>query len=110
MKTRKRKLLVGSILALLIIVAVLGRVRIASGNNFTLAKEETISGLLLIMAQNAELEEGSSVGGPVVMLCCNLIVDGKVDGGVFLISGNLMVKPHADVDGNVKVMSGNLSQ
>jgi hypothetical protein len=44
------------------------------------------------------------------MLCCNLMVDGRVDGSVFLMSGNLMVKPHAEVNGGLKVMSGNLSQ
>ena len=97
-------------LALLIFVLILGRVRIANERNFTLAKGETIPGLLLIMGQNAELEEGSSVEGPVIMLCCNLIVDGSVDGNVFLMSGNLKIESHADVDGKVNVMSGNLSQ
>ena len=110
MKTRKQKLLVGSFMALLLIVLTIGRVRISNERNFTLAKGETISGLLLIMGQNAELKEGSSVDGPVIMLCCNLIVDGNVDGSVFLMSGNLMVKTHAEVDGDVKVMSGNLSR
>jgi hypothetical protein len=110
MKTRKRKLLIGSFLALLIIVLAVGRVRISNERNFTLAKGETISGPLLIMGQNAELEEGSSVEGPVIMLCCNLFVDGNVDGSVFLMSGNLMVKSHADVGGSINVMSGNLSQ
>ena len=110
MKTRKQKLLVGSFLAFLLIVLIISRVRIANERNFTLAKGETIPGLLLIMGQNAELEEGSSVEGPVIMLCCNLIVDGRVDGSVFLMSGNLMVESHADVNGKVKVMSGNLSQ
>jgi len=110
MKTRKHKLLVGSFLALLIIVLTIGQVQITNERNFTLAKGETIPGLLLIMSQNAELEEGSSVEGPVIMFCCNLIVDGRVDGTVLLMSGNLMVESHADVDGDVKVMSGNLSQ
>ncbi len=110
MKTRKQKLLVGSFLAFLLIVLIISRVRIANERNFTLAKGEIIPGLLLIMGQNAELEEGSSVEGPVIMLCCNLIVDGSVDGNVFLMSGNLKVESHADVNGDVKVMSGNLSQ
>ena len=110
MKTRKQKLLVGSFMALLLIVLTIGRVRISNERNFTLAKGEIISGPLLIMGQNAELEEGSSVEGPVIMLCCNLTVDGKVDGSVFLMSGNLMVESHAEVDGDVNVMSGNLSK
>ena len=110
MKTRKQKIWIGSFLVLLIIVLAIGRVRISNERNFTLAKGETIAGLHLIMGQNAELEEGSSVKGPVIMLCCNLIVDGRVDGSVFLMSGNLMVEPHAEVDGDVNVMSGNLSK
>lgn len=110
MKTRKQKIWIGSFLVLLIIVLAIGRVRISNERNFTLAKGETISGPLLIMGQNAELEEGSSVEGPVIMLCCNLIVDGNVDGSVFLMTGNLMLQPHADVDGDVKVLSGNLSK
>ena len=110
MKTLKQKILVGSFLVLLIIVLTIGRIRIANERNFTLAKGENIYGPLLIMGQNAELQEGSSVEGPVIMLCCNLMVDGKVNGSVFLMSGNLMVKTHAEVDGDVKVMSGNLSR
>ena len=110
MKTRKQKIWIGSFLVLLIIVLSIGRVRISNERNFTLAKGETISGPLLIIGQNAELEEGSYVEGTVIMLCCNLIVDGKVDGSVFLISGNLMVESHAEVSGGVNVMSGNLSQ
>ena len=110
MKTRKQKIWIGSFLVLLIIVLAIGRVRISNERNFTLAKGETIAGLHLIMGQNAELEEGSSVEGPFIMLCCNLIVDENVDGSVFLMSGNLMVEPHAEVDGDVNVMSGNLSK
>ena len=110
MKTRKQKLWFGLFLALLVIVLTTGRVRVANERNFTLAKGETVPGPLLIMAQNAGLEEGSSVDGSVIMLCCNLMVDGKINGSVFLMSGNLMVKSHAEVDGDVKVMSGNLSK
>jgi len=110
MKTRKQKIWIGSFLVLLTIVLAIGQVRISNERNFTLAKGETISGPLLIIGQNAELEEGSSVDGSVIMLCCNLMVDGKINGSVFLMSGNLMVKSHAEVDGDVKVMSSNLSK
>ncbi|MBK9602818.1 MAG: hypothetical protein IPO36_13390 [Anaerolineales bacterium] len=92
MKTRKQKLLVGSFLALLLIVLTISRVRIANERNFTLAKGETIPGLLLIMGQNAELEEGSFVKGPLIMLCCNLIVNGRSERRCFFDIGNLKVK------------------
>jgi cytoskeletal protein CcmA (bactofilin family) len=42
------------------------------------------------------------------MLCCNLTVDGKVNGDVYLLSGNLKIDVHADVEGEVGVQSGNL--
>ena len=58
MKTRKQKLLVGSFLALLLIVLTIGRVRISNERNFTLAKGETISGPLLIMGQTQNWKKG----------------------------------------------------
>jgi hypothetical protein len=108
MKTRK--LLVHVCLALLFILITSGCGRFTNDHNFTLAKGKTVNGPLLIMGQNAILEEGSSVKGPVIMLCCNLIVGGRVDGTVLLVVGNLQVEPHADVDSGIKVMSGNLSR
>jgi cytoskeletal protein CcmA (bactofilin family) len=79
-------------------------------HHYTLGKGEVVSGPLLIWEQNATLEEGSSVEGSVIMFCCNLIVDGSVDGSVYLISGNLRVNTPADITGDVSVLSGNVSK
>ena len=98
------------LLAILLIVAISSSVRIAGGSNFTLAAGESVAGTLFILSQNADLVEGSSVDGSVLMLCCNLIVDGKVNGDVYLLTGNLRIDRHADVDGEVEILSGNLME
>lgn len=110
MKNRKRKPLLFVFLAIAILLVMIAQVRVVNERNYTLGTGETISGPLLIMSQNAELQKGSLVKGPVFMLCCNLIVNGKVNGNVFLMSGNLRVDPFAEVEGNVSTMSGNLSK
>lgn len=95
--------------AVFLTIAITGCSSIAGESNFTLTKGQSISGPLFILSQNAILEESSTVNGPVLMICCNLKVHGKVNGDVFLLTGNLMVDPNADIDGNVDVFSGNLS-
>lgn len=110
MKNMKYKTGVQWLLATLMILAVSGCGRIAGDSNFTLYAGESVSGTLFILSQNADLVEGSSVDGSVIMLCCNLIVDGKVNGDVYLLTGNLKIDAHADVDGDVGIMTGNLSR
>lgn len=105
-----RKILVSLFLVVVIATVAISQVKIVNERNYTLAAGETVSGMLFLLAQNAELLEGSSVDGSVVMLCCNLIVDGSVDGNVFLLTGNLRVDPHAVIAGDVKVKAGNLSR
>lgn len=85
-------------------------ITIVSASNYTLEKGQSVSGTLLLLSQNAALEEASSVGGSVIMLCCNLTVDGRADGDVFLLTGNLTVDIHADVTGDVNIISGNVSR
>lgn len=48
--------------------------------------------------------------GSVIMICCNLTVDGGVNGDIVLITGNLKLDAYADVSGDVRVMSGNVSR
>ncbi len=105
-----RKILVSLFLVVVIATVAISQVKIVNERNYTLAAGETVSGMLFLLAQNAELLEGSSVDGSVVMLCCNLIVDGSVDGDVFLLTGNLRVDPHAVIAGDVKVKAGNVSR
>lgn len=85
-------------------------ISIVSASNFTLGKGENVPNTLLLFSQNATLVEGSSVDGSVIMLCCNLTVDGNVNGEVFLLTGNLTIDVHADVTGDVNIVSGNVSK
>ena len=98
------------LLAALICTVVSGCAQIASESNYTLGEGQTTSGTLFILSQNADLLEGSSVDGSVIMLCCNLIVSGEVKGDVFLLTGNLKVENQADVNGDINVLSGNVSK
>ncbi|MBI3166217.1 MAG: hypothetical protein HYZ24_16150 [Chloroflexi bacterium] len=110
MKNSKHKILAMFLLAALISVAVSGCAQIASESNYTLGEGQTTFGTLFIFSQNADLLEGSSVDGSVIMLCCNLIVSGEVKGDVFLLTGNLKVENQADINGDINVLSGNVSK
>lgn len=98
------------LLTLILAVALSGCGRVDRDSNFTLAEGQSVDGTLFVFYQNAILEEDSFVDGSVVMLCCNLTVRGNVNGSVFLLTGNLDVKPSADVKGDVSVLSGNVSK
>ncbi len=75
-----------------------------------LGGEQEVWGNPYILAPNAILENGSTVDGSVVMLCCNLTVNGTVGGNVFLMTGNLRLDSRAEVSGTANVLSGNLLQ
>jgi hypothetical protein len=94
----------------LLVFALSGCSQIANDPNFTLEDGEAVTGNLIILSQNATLTPGSFVDGSVIMVCCNLIVEGEVAGDVFLLTGNIMVKSPADVKGDVSVLSGNVSK
>ena len=110
MKNSKHKILAMLLLATLISIVVSGCAQVASESNYTLGEGQTTSGTLFILSQNADLVEGSSVNGSVIMLCCNLIVSGEVKGDVFLLTGNLRVDNSADVNGDISVLTGNVSK
>jgi hypothetical protein len=108
MKTRTHSLLTLLLLMIITSSLIIGCAQNEDNRNYTLVKGTAVSGPLLIWEQNATLEEGSYVEGPVFMFCCNLIVDGRVDGSVYLVAGNLRVDSHADITGDITVISGNL--
>ena len=110
MNNSRRTLWVYFLPALLLLLAVSGCGQMASESNFTLGAGDTVPGTLWVLSQNATLAKGSSVDGSVVMLCCNLIVEGAVTGNVLLLTGNVMIGSHAEVGGEVSILSGNLSQ
>lgn len=110
MKNMKHKTRMKWLLATLMIFAVSGCGRIAGDSNFTLHAGESVSGTVCILSQNADLVDGYSVNGSVIMLCCNLIVDGKVNGDVYLLTGNPKIDAHAVVDGDVGILTANFAQ
>ena len=110
MNAIKRKILFSLFVVVVIAAVAFSQVKIVNERNYILAAGETVSGTLFILSQNADLLEGSSVDGSVVMLCCNLIVSGEVKGDVFLLTGNLKVENQADVNGDINVLSDNVSK
>jgi len=104
------KQLIRAALLLLLAFSTTACGQVSRESNFTLANGEIVNGPLIVLSNNAILEKESRVAGPVVMLCCNLIVDGVVTGDILLVTGNIRIDPHASVHGDVKVISGNVSR
>ena len=98
------------VLLLLLVFTASGCGQVSGESHFTLAGGEHVPGPLLLFSNNARLEKNSRVDGPVVMLCCNLIVDGEVGGDILLVSGNIRLDANASVDGDIHVLSGNLAR
>jgi hypothetical protein len=80
--------------------------RVVTGGFFTLASGETISGNLWVPIGKVELQKGSQVTGSVLMMCCDLTVDGKADADIFLIFGDLSLGSTSEVNGDVILLSG----
>ena len=104
----KRSIKIFFLLALLLAVSGCGQ--ITGDSNYSLDEGERVVGPLVLFSNNAVLEKDSFVDGSVIMVCCNLKVEGSVSGDVLLLTGNLWVSPIGDVDGDVKVISGNLTR
>ncbi len=98
----------------LIMFNVFGLVLLLSGcgpfianSDWMLNKGQTRDGDVILPSANAILDEGSHVTGSVLMLCCNLKVDGVIDGNVLVLSGNVQLGPHAEIGGNLSFVTGN---
>ena len=98
------------ILAILVLLTTSGCGKIVGDGNYTLGEGSTIHGTLFLLSNNAILEKDTTVDGSVVMICCNLTVDGDVKGDIILLTGNLKIDGYADVGGDIRVMSGNISR
>lgn len=108
-KGTNRKTFLMLFLSFLLLFTSSGCGQISAESNYTLSGGKNIPGTLLLFSTNAILEEESSVDGSVMMLCCNLTIDGKVGGNVYLVSGNVRVG-RGDVAGNIHVISGNVAR
>jgi hypothetical protein len=94
------------LVALLALLLITGCSRVVRGGYFTLGSGQTVSGNLWVPFGRVELQEGSQVTGSVLMLCCNLISNGKVDGDIFLTFGDLNLDPLTIVKGDVVLLTG----
>ena len=74
------------------------------GQNYTLAKGETLDGSLAVVGGNIKIEEGATVNGEVVVIGGNLVVNGNIKGDVAIIGGNL--KLSAIIKGDIAVVGG----
>ncbi len=92
---------------LLLMLIISGCGPVVTDNNWSLAKGETRTGTLVLSSTNAVIDSNSHVIGSVVMLCCNLIVNGEIDGNLLVVSGNVQLGSHARVNGNVSFITGN---
>jgi len=93
-------------LTLLLLFLASGCSRVVTAGFFTLKSGETIYGNLWVPFGKVELQEGSHVTGSVLMLCCNLIVDGVSDADIFLTFGDLSLGSLSKVNGDVVLLSG----
>src|SRR5512135_683457 len=85
------------VLLLLLALASTGCSRLDTAGNYELSAGQTIPGSLLVASGNVTLDQGSLVKGSVLMLCCDLIVRGEVDGNILLLSGDIQVDPQATI-------------
>jgi hypothetical protein len=107
---RRRTFALLLLILLLALVFVASTTWLVSDQNFTLASGETRAGDLIFPAGNITFTEGSRVQGTAIVLCCNVIVDGAIDGNLFVVSGNIIFGPRAVVRGDVKLLSGNIDR
>lgn len=134
------KLLTGLLLLVLLLVPVtsasaqgfsdrLPEGRVIFGDNFVLAKGDTLDGDLVVFGGNVTIEEGATVTGSmalfggnaslaedariqgdVAMFGGNIQVDGKIDGDVAMLGGGAALGSTAVVDGDISLVGGNVEQ
>jgi hypothetical protein len=92
----------------LVLVLLTGCTRVDMAGNVLISSGQVIRGSLVAPSANVTLEQGSRVTRSLVVLCCNVIVDGQVDRHVIVLSGNIILGPQARVGGDVLYASGNL--
>lgn len=99
-----------SALLLLTLTFLLNACGPTTAGNIVIGEGETYRGSLRALSANVTLAEGSRVPGSVLVLCCNIIAEGRVDGDLVLGSGNLMLGETAEIGGDVILQSGNLAR
>jgi hypothetical protein len=79
-------------------------------NDFTLQGGQVVDGDLWVPTGNVRIQPGSRVAGSIYQLCCNLDINGRVNGNIFLLTGNLRLGSESIVRGGAVAFSGNLER
>ncbi len=108
MRFRKRFSRKVFITILVIVLITSGCSQVVTSQNYTLMNGQQVNGSIFMPSGNADLQTNTRVTGSVLMLCCNLKVDGEVDGSVLMLTGNIAIGPDAKIHHNVRVLYGNI--
>ncbi len=111
MKPIGRIVLVAVVLVLLVAVPSLaddGRVVI--GGSVIVTPDSPVNGDLLVIGGSAEIQRGAVVHGNVAVVGGHATCAGTVDGSVFVLGGNVVLRPDAVVSGDVYALGGNVSR
>lgn len=103
--------------------------KVIFGQNFTLAKGETLDGDLVVFGGNVTLEAGAKVNGSmavfggnasvgdgavigadVAMFGGNMQMDGKINGDMVMLGGQASLGPSSVVDGSLSTFGGQVQR
>jgi cytoskeletal protein CcmA (bactofilin family) len=87
-----------------------GCAEVSTSGDYTLEQGETLGGNLVLTSGNATLEEDSRVTGTVIMTSGDLLVNGEIEGGILLFSGDVRLGSEAVVHGDIRGTSGAIEQ
>ncbi|MEN9937843.1 MAG: hypothetical protein RLZZ387_4422 [Chloroflexota bacterium] len=77
---------------------------VLADTNGVLGEAGAPRGSQLVLSGNISVPRGSATDGSLLVLCCNVSVDGEVRGDLALLSGNLRVGAGATVRGGLHTM------
>ena len=84
--------------------------RVIFGDNFTLEKDDTLTGDLVVFGGNVTVEEDATIQGDTVVIGGNVNMDGLVEGSVVIIGGSMHMGETSVVEGDLVTIGGSLSR
>lgn len=87
-----------------------GCATVSTSGDFILKNRQTLRGNLVITSGNAILEEETRVTGSVIMTSGDLLVNGEIEGSIYLFSGDVTLGPEAVVHGDIRGTSGDVKK
>lgn len=83
---------------------------VTMGGSCVLQSGETLPSDMVLLWSSAEMEDGSTVNGDVVVIAGSLQVDGVIEGDLVLVGGSASLGSRARVAGSVNNAGGHLSK